>query len=112
MRIYLSHPYGGSKENKKLARRIAKWHRKTWEHEGRDFELVNPLDDLGGQREGNTEDQMLALAVDLMRSCDMVLFAPGWKKSRGCRYEHYIAYAEGMAYGHIPDELVPLFTAA
>jgi len=95
-KIYLSHPYGGKEINRDKARRIAAWYRKEWEREGKDYELVNPLDVLAGCSTRNDEDQMLGLAVELMRKCDMVLFAPGWRRSRGCRYEHMVARKEGL----------------
>lgn len=92
-RIYLSHPYGGKAENREAAAMWARFFREEWakNEEMKDWEIVNPLEALRDQEEGNTEDQMLELAVELMRSCDGVLFAPGWRKSRGCRYEYMVA---------------------
>lgn len=34
---------------------------------------------------------MLARAVDIMADADVILFAPGWEKHRGCRIEDKIA---------------------
>ena len=95
-KVYLSHPYGGKEINRDKARRLAAWYRREWKREGKDYELVNPLDVLAGCSTRNDEDQMLGLAVELMRQCDMVLFAPGWRRSRGCRYEHMVARKEGL----------------
>ena len=103
MKVYLSHPYGGKLINKLHAEGIAKLYREIWAAEGVDHEIVNPLVELEGEAEKNTEPQMLALAVDLMRQCKAVIFAPGWKKSPGCRMEHLVAFAEGMDIHYLPE---------
>jgi hypothetical protein len=90
-RIYLSHPYGGFRENRERAAALAKMYREIWDAEGKtDWELVNPLEYFAPLAEDGVDDEtILMLAVALMQDCDGVLFAPGWKRSRGCRYEHF-----------------------
>ena len=105
MKVYLSHPYGGSLINKLHSMGIAKLYQEIWAAEGVDHEIVNPLVELEDEAENNTEPQMLALAIDLMRKCDAVMFAPGWKKSRGCRMEHMAAFADGMKICYLPEGL-------
>ena len=105
MKVYLSHPYGRKPENKRRSKIIAKLYREMWAAEGADHEIINPLVELEKESERNTEPQMLALAVELMRKCDAVLFAPGWKKSRGCRMEHMAAFADGMKICYLPEGL-------
>ena len=105
MRVYLSHPYGRKPENKRRSKIIAKLYREMWAAEGADHEIINPLVELEKESERNTEPQMLALAVELLRKCDAVLFAPGWKNSRGCRMEHMAAFADGMKICYLPEEL-------
>ena len=91
VRIYLSHPYGGNEENREKAAALAKFYRDAWDAEGKtDWELVNPLEYFKPFT-GVDEETILLMAVRLMQDCDGVLFAPGWKKSRGCRYEHWNA---------------------
>ena len=34
---------------------------------------------------------MLAQAIDVLANCDVVIFAKGWEKHRGCRIEDKIA---------------------
>lgn len=103
-RIYLSHPYGGNEENRAKAACLAKFYRDIWAAEGKtDWVLVNPLEELSNMR-GVDDETALFAAVALMNSCDTVLFADGWKKSRGCRYEHYIAHAKGKEMAEIPAE--------
>ena len=100
-RVYLSHPYGGKEENREKAAAIAKMYREIWAAEGKDYEIINPLDYLAPF--DLPEWQMLRLAVDLLKSCDAVLFAPGWKHSRGCRMEHMAAFADGMKICYLPE---------
>ena len=104
-RIYLSHPYGGNEANREKAACLAKFYRELWAAEGKtDWVLVNPLEELKHMK-GVDDEIALFAAVALMNSCDIILFADGWKKSRGCRYEHYIAHAKGKQIEHIPAEV-------
>ncbi len=103
MRIYLSHPYGGKEENREKAAAIAKFYRELWAAEGKPYELINPLEYLEPFSEGVPEWQMLKLAVKLLKSCDAVLFADGWKHSRGCRLEHFAA--KGKQIAEIPADV-------
>ena len=51
---------------------------------------MNPLEYFAPLAEDGVDDEtILMMAISLMNDCDGVLFAPGWKKSRGCRYEHF-----------------------
>lgn len=88
-RIYLSHPFGGNEENREKAGRISTRFSRLWAKDG-EYVIVNPLKELSNVPEEN-DDKILMMAVDLMKSCDGVIFAPGWKRSRGCRLEHMIA---------------------
>ena len=103
MRIYLSHPYWGKEENREKAAAIAKFYREVWQAEGRDYEIVNPLEYLEPLSDGVPEYTLLKLAVNLLKSCDAVLFADGWKHSRGCRLEHFAA--KGKLIAEIPAEV-------
>lgn len=93
IRIYLSHPYGGQEENRDKAAALAKMYRSIWDAEGKEaWEIVNPLEYFAAlEADGVDDDTLLIMAATLMDDCDGVLFAPGWKKSRGCRYEHFRA---------------------
>lgn len=103
MKVYLSHPYGRKLENKLHAEGIAKIYRELWADEGINNEIINPLVALEEEAPKNTEPQMLALAIDLMRQCDAVVFAPGWKNSPGCRLEHMTAFAEDLPIYYLPE---------
>ena len=92
VRIYLSHPFGGKEENRERAEAIAKIYREIWDSEGKEnWEILNPLEYFRDFQD--MEDYtVLRMAVNLMKTCDGILWAPGWKRSRGCRYEHWIAH--------------------
>jgi len=101
-RFYLSHPYGGKAENKIKAAQIAQLYRELWDAEGKtDWEIVNPLEYFEPLEGFVDDDTILRMAKNLMKTCKAVLFAPGWKRSRGCRYEHWQA-AKMDAY-EIPE---------
>ena len=88
-RIYLSHPYAGRPENIEKAASLAKLYEELWRREGEcDLVIINPLEYFKNFQDFD-DYTILRMAVNLMKSCDAVLFAPGWKRSRGCRYEHW-----------------------
>lgn len=110
-RIYLSHPYGGNKKNREAAAAVARMYREIWDAEGKtDWEIVNPLEYFAAMEADGVDDEtILHMAVVLMKDCDGILWAPGWRKSRGCRYEHWKArHAEGAVryfQAEIPAEV-------
>lgn len=100
-RIYLSHPFGGRQENREKAAALAKLYEDLWRREGEyDFVIVNPLEYFKDFQDLD-DYTILRMATNLMKSCDAVLFAPGWRRSRGCRYEHW--QARGMDAYEIPE---------
>ena len=110
VRIYLSHPYGGKEENREKAAQIAQLYRTIWDAEGKkNWELLNPIEYFEPFT-GLHENTILELAVNLMETCDGVLFAPGWRRSRGCRYEHWRAHrSKGRVHyfqAEIPEEVI------
>ena len=40
---------------------------------------------------GKNPVECLADSIKILSTCNLVVFAPGWEKSRGCRVEHQIA---------------------
>lgn len=107
-RIYLSHPYGGFLVNREKAAALAAFYRAVWDAEGKtDWEIVNPLEYFAPlERDGVDDETILMMAVSLMKNCDGVLFALGWKKSRGCRYEHWKArHADGNRVKYFQAEI-------
>lgn len=105
-KIYLSHPFNGREENREKAAAIAKFYREVWAAEGKtDWILIDPLAYLAPLSDGIPEYTMIRLAVNLLKSCDAVLFADGWKHSRGCRLEHFAARDRGKQIAEIPAEV-------
>ena len=45
----------------------------------------------------HTRVAYLAKSLDVMSKCDAVYFCKGWEKARGCKIEHEIAKAYGLA---------------
>ena len=91
--VYVSHPYGGKKANKEDAALIAAGIDKAQTGE---YEIVNPLALLAGAEETFSENFITRWAAGILKSCRLVVFCPGWEKSRGCRYEHFIAKRHGI----------------
>ena len=111
-RIYLSHPYGGFRQNRENALALTAFYRDVLDAEGKeDWEIINPIEYFAQMAEEGVDDEtILMMAVALMLDCDGVLFAPGWKRSRGCRYEHFRArHADGKRVKYfqaeIPEEI-------
>lgn len=113
-KIYLSHPYGGSEKNRAAAKDVAALYRWAWASEKgkEDYQLINPLELYEPLTGKAPEDKILQSAVMIMRNCDAVLFCPGWKKSRGCRLEHYIAGKEGIQRVYLSEDVERAATGA
>lgn len=45
----------------------------------------------------NKDLWMLSKSIEIMAQADVVYFAPGWEKARGCRIEHECAKQYGIA---------------
>lgn len=56
-------------------------------------ELINPYieKDLDNKEYTNIPLAYLAKSIDMISRADMVIFAKGWEKARGCRIEHQCA---------------------
>ena len=96
MRIYLSHPYGGNPENREASKKIHEFYKESWEYEGLQHTMVNPLELLEECAGKVSEQTITRAAVEIMRGCDAVLFCQNWQESRGCRVEHAVAELSGM----------------
>ena len=108
IRIYLSHPYGGKAENREKAAALADFYRAAWDAEGKeDWEIINPLAYFEQLEADGVDDEIILLmAVALMQECDGILYAPGWRKSKGCRYEHWRAsHADGKSIKYFSAEI-------
>lgn len=62
------------------------------------FEIINTFFD-GFNVSGDAKNIpliFLAKSLDKMADCDVVYFAKGWEKARGCRIEHEAAVAYNL----------------
>lgn len=103
--VYLAHPFGGSAFNRAEAERIEEG--MLAEIDG-DCTIFNPIRELE-QYSNYTERTVLKLCKSLLQRCDLVVFCPGWEKSRGCRYERMIAKTKGIPRIYLNKEDVQLF---
>ncbi len=103
MRYYLAHPYGGNEENRAKAANLKDRITAILAFVGQEVEIINPLEKLK-DCVGMPEHEILKLCIGLMRDCDGVVFAPGWRRSHGCRYEHFVAHAHGIPRILLDDE--------
>lgn len=90
MRIYLSGPITGvpdyKKRFKKLGARVAKAYPLD--------SVVNPGKLADVFPEG-THDEYMALCLQMLGMCDMIVMLPGWEDSAGAVKEHNYARAAG-----------------
>lgn len=106
MMIYLAHPYGGNMEQIRDAERIARGMSMV-----SDYPIFNPLEEFAHYGIAYSEQEILDFCKGALESCDLVIFAKGWRKSRGCRYEHFIAKMRGIPRIYLDAEDEAFFTA-
>ena len=93
--IYISHPFRGIEANRERAREITAL--LSGECGFNNYIFINPLDLFMGQsKRANLDAIILSQAVEVMQKCDGVIFCEGWRKSRGCRVEHFAARKAGI----------------
>ena len=61
---------------------------------------IKVLDTYRGAYTGKPPLRMLALALEKMADADAIIFAPGWRDTRGCRVEHLAASEYGIPIIH------------
>lgn len=97
-RYYISHPYtGDEEENRRDAERIRAALKEA--HPGICF--MNPLGMFGGKETDYCT--ALADALELLSSCDAVIFCHGWEKSTGCQAERAFAMQQGIEIKELAD---------
>ena len=97
-RYYISHPFTGNEEqNKADADRI----RAALKEAHPDICFMNPLGMFGNK--DTDYCTALADALELLSSCDAVIFCRGWEDSTGCRAEKAFAMQQGIKVMYIQD---------
>lgn len=111
--VYLSHPFGNDERNREdsilIERGINLVKDKSWS-------LTNPLNDKmfsdhaeSVQRYSNSEALIFKYCAGALSVCKMVIFCPGWEKSRGCRYEHFVAKYKNIPRIYLTKHEAALF---
>ena len=90
-KIFISMPMNGKtdEQTKKDFEENKKYLKKHW---GFNPELV--IDSIIGDGTDNPV-KYLAKSIDLIADADIVFFASGWERARGCKIEHEVAVAYG-----------------
>ncbi len=97
-RYYISHPFTGNEErNKADADRI----RAALKEAHPDICFMNPLGMFGNK--DTDYCTALADALELLSSCEAVIFCPGWEDSTGCRAEKAFAMQQGIRIMYLED---------
>lgn len=97
-RYYISHPYTGNEEkNKADADRI----RAALKEANPSICFMNPLWMFGNK--DTYYCTTLADALELLSSCEAVIFCPGWEDSTGCRAEKAFALQQGIRIMYLQD---------
>ena len=101
--IYVSHPYGGRKEEKKDIDIVIKNIVKKYPNAA----YISPLHAIR-RNYGKTRDYILGLncAVEIMKRCDIVFMSGEWKSSMGCKVEYDIAKKSHMLIATNEAELI------
>lgn len=111
--VYLCHPFasglpdGASPEDHyaEMRRRVSssRWLTSVMMQTHSNWVVVNPLTMSDGIEHVRTGAEWLECDLALLRVCDVVILAPGWRTSRGCQRE----YAEAREHGKTIYQLGP-----
>lgn len=99
-KIFISLPMAGKTPDEITEEQLTLY-RETCEFFGTDFELIMSLldetdipEDIPADKQG---PWMLGMSIALMAEADLVVFAKGWRKARGCRIEHKVCETYGIS---------------
>lgn len=88
--VYVSHPYGGKEENKEAAAALTQ--KLQLDYEDADVAFYSPIHAIQtGSYNSVDYEKGLAMALELMLRCDVLLLAPSWRESLGCHVEFLAA---------------------
>ncbi len=104
--IYLAHPYGGNEDNRRDAAMIA-----GGIEAETDYAIFNPLAEFEQYAGEVTERNILYRCKGALSACQIVVFCPGWERSRGCRYERMIAKRYGIPRIYLTEDEAQIFRA-
>lgn len=88
MLIYISHPYGGKKNNKNSIEKIVN----ELSIKNPENTYVSPIHCFGFMYDSVSYEHGLEMCLSLLSKCDKMLVFGDWKNSRGCTAE--VLFAE------------------
>lgn len=110
-RIYVSHPFGGTSENKKDADSVLKWLQNEMgvfpikEPFGCDTHNIylSPIHIFGHLYNKVDYDTGISWCINLLRDCDAIIMCNGWENSTGCNIEFNYAKEHNIRIIHINE---------
>jgi hypothetical protein len=95
MKIFISIPMNGRPDEEVLSemKTIIQDYEDIY---GGETELIETLLPMDNTPVNNERIYMLGRSIQLMALADAVIFAPNWKKARGCRVEELVAKSYGI----------------
>ena len=95
MKIFISIPMNGRSDEEVLSEMntIVQDYEDIY---GSETELIETLLPINNTPVNNEGVYMLGRSIELMAQADAVIFAPNWKKYRGCRIEEQVARSYGI----------------
>ncbi len=99
MLIYISHPYGGLKENKRKVEEIVQNLAKRFPLETH----ISPIHAFGFLYEEVSYKQGMKMCLNLLDVCDYMIVFGEYKKSKGCRIEIRHARKHGIPTYYFED---------
>ena len=92
IKLFISQPMKGRTDEEILAERerVAKAVQEVYEDE---VEVIDSF--FAGEADDASPLELLGRSIQLMAGADLVYFARGWEKSRGCKIEHACAEEYG-----------------
>lgn len=84
--VYISHPYTGDEvKNIESAREYCRKIKRQYPH----WALFNPLDNHKyAHNEPYKHDDYMAMDIEILKRCDIVIFCGNWERSKGCMAEY------------------------
>lgn len=90
--IYVSHPYGGKKENENSADRITKILADTFPN----VTFISPIHAIRREYSKTPYIEGLKYTLEILNRSDGIFMSPEWKGSNGCQIERSLAKHKGM----------------
>lgn len=91
--FYVSHPYGGKKENKEAVQSIIDSLKDAFDDS---VDFISPIHVLGPLYHTIPYIDGLNLCLSLLDQCECIVLCGDWQHSRGCMAEYGYAIAKGI----------------